>query len=73
MLSAKDFSIKGIDSEMNESKIFQESILKIVKLPYQWIEVQAPCGAVYYMEMSNYDTMDEFWDAMQDFNDIKCD
>lgn len=48
--------------------------LKVAKkLPYQWIQCTAmPCGVTYYMQMSNYDTFDDFWDANAYFNEVKC-
>lgn len=50
---------------------FSSPSLKI--LPSLWVKCVAPCGAVYYMQLSNYETMDDFWDTMQEFNSIKCD
>lgn len=48
-------------------------VISTQNLPPQWIEIEAPCGKVYWMQAGNYKTVADFLDAQQDFNDEKCD
>lgn len=35
---------------------------------YNWIQVTSPCGAVYYLEASDYGSWDSFTDDVTYFN-----
>ncbi|KMQ69803.1 hypothetical protein ACM39_01790 [Chryseobacterium sp. FH2] len=75
ILLASLFGITGImmnAKDLVESKPEIEKETITFKLPAQWIQCIAPCGAVYWLQASNYNTVAEFLDAQQDFNDIKC-
>nr|WP_314493548.1 hypothetical protein [uncultured Chryseobacterium sp.] len=48
-------------------------VISTQNLPPQWIEVEAPCDKVYWMQAGNYTTVADFLDAQQDFNDAKFD
>ncbi|NIF05074.1 hypothetical protein F3J23_06425 [Chryseobacterium sp. Tr-659] len=39
---------------------------------YNWIQVTSPCGAVYYLEASDYDSIQAFTDDVTYFNAQKC-
>ncbi len=47
-------------------------VMKTPQMPSQWVECHSPCGKVYWLQASNYNTPAELLDAQQEFNDIKC-
>jgi hypothetical protein len=69
MVSAKDITITKKVKEMKKITLVEKNALK---LPAQWVECSSPCGEVYWLQASNYDTVSDLLDAEQELNDIKC-
>ncbi|SEW32254.1 hypothetical protein SAMN05421841_2280 [Chryseobacterium wanjuense] len=68
--SAKENVNNSFEIKNEVYKSSQEG--KVFRLPYQWVECHSPCGAVYWLQASNYESPADLLDAQQDLNDIKC-
>ncbi|MBB6330367.1 hypothetical protein HNP24_001317 [Chryseobacterium sediminis] len=72
LMSAKSITTKKVikKAETTEKKGLNRSKTKAVL--YNWIQVTSPCGAVYYLEASDYDSVGDFTDDVIYFNAQKC-
>ncbi|MBP1163791.1 MULTISPECIES: hypothetical protein [unclassified Chryseobacterium] len=76
LMSAKNTTAKKVIKKaetiekkaVNHSKVSQ----KTKAIFYNWIQVISPCGAVYYLEASDYDSVGDFTDDVIYFNAQKC-
>lgn len=75
LMSAKGITEKKVIKKAVtiEKKISNNKKLKNTKASlYNWIRVTSPCGAVYYLETSDYDNVEAFTDDVIYFNAQKC-
>jgi len=75
LISAKGNADKKIikKSVNTEKKAVNKKASKRTKVVvYNWIRVISPCGAVYYLEASDYNSVESFTDDVIYFNAQKC-
>lgn len=70
-VSAKEVKIEN--TEAKKENVKEETKEQKSKV-YAWIQIIAPCGAVYYLAADNYSgcTWGDFWDDVDHFNSVKC-
>ena len=75
-MSAKNITAKKVIKKaetierkaVNHSKVSQQAKAVL----YNWIRVTSPCGAVYYLEAGDYESVEDFTDDVIYFNAQKC-
>lgn len=75
LISAKgNADKKTIKKSINTEKkaISKKNSKKTKAAAYNWIKVTSPCGAVYYLEASDYSSLDSFVSDVVYFNLQKC-
>lgn len=75
LMSAKSITEKKVIKkvETTEKKVRSKVSNKAKKAVfYNWIQVTSPCGAVYYLEASDYGSIEAFADDVVYFNAQKC-